>query len=264
MTNTTITAFIYTILAGSSTGIGGLTALFIKRKNLRFLSGSLGFSAGVMIYIALGELLDEADALIHSEYGIKGGLITAAAFFGGMILIAAVDKLIPDEEITSKLTDTGKTDKTYDTAILRTGLIAALAMAIHNFPEGLATFISAVGLPETAPAIVAAIAIHNIPEGMAVAVPIYMATGSRRRAFGYSLLSGLTEPVGAVFGYIVLRPYLNNTVYAVLFAATAGIMTYISISELIPASHKYGPPKDSVTGTVLGMAAMAAAVIVMG
>ena len=259
-----LTALMYTLIAGSSTGIGGLGALFMKRQNLSFLSGSLGFSAGVMIYIALGELLDEADALVYGEYGNMGGIITAAAFFGGMILIAAIDKLIPDEEITSKLTANGSSAGTYDTAILRTGLIAALAMAIHNFPEGLATFISAAGLPETAPAIVTAIAIHNIPEGMAVAVPVYMASGSRRRAFGYSLLSGLTEPLGAIFGCIVLYPYLNNTTYAILYAVTAGIMTYIAISELIPASHKYGPPKYSVTGTVLGMAVMAAAVIVMG
>jgi len=249
-----LAAFIYTLIAGSSTGIGGILSLFVRKDNMRFLSGSLGFSAGVMIYIALGELLDEADALIYQSHGHIGSLITAAAFFGGMLLIAAVDKLLPDDGISAKLIKTA--DNPNSAAILHTGTAAAIAMAVHNFPEGLATFVSAVGLPDTAIAIVAAIAIHNIPEGMAVAVPVYMATGSRSRAFIYSLMSGLTEPIGAAAGYLLLRPFLSPMLYAILFAVTAGIMTFIAVSELIPASHKYGNPGDSTLGTVLGMAVM--------
>lgn len=236
--------------------------MLIKRVGMRFLSISLGFSAGVMIYISLGELLDEADALIYSEYGNLGGIITSAAFFGGMLLIALVDRLIPDDGLAAKFAKSPSSGN-IDPAVLRTGLTAALAMAIHNFPEGMATFISVVGLPESAFAVVAAIAIHNIPEGMAVAVPVYMATQSRSRAFLLSLLSGLTEPIGALVGYILLRPFLSPLLYAVLFALTAGIMTFIAVSELIPASHKYGRQGDSIFGTVLGMALMALASVVL-
>ena len=289
-----ITAFLYTLVAGLSTGIGSLMSLFMKKTGLRFLAGCLGFSAGVMVYIALGELLEDADALLFAEYGTAGSLICSAAFFGGMLVIALIDRLIPDDGFVRAVSSGGKRGRNdgsaprndgissenssiapqyggsasaseeYAPAVMRTGLMAALAMAVHNFPEGLATFVSALGMPEAAPAIVAAIAIHNIPEGIAVAAPIYMATKSRMKAFMYSLLSGLTEPLGAVIGFLVLRPFLSPTLYAVLFALTAGIMVFIAVSELIPASHKYGNASASIAGTVLGMAAMALAVIVMG
>jgi len=264
-----LTAFLYTLAAGLSTGIGSLISLFMKKTGTRFLAGCLGFSAGVMIYIALGELLEDADSVLFSEYGTLGSILCSCAFFGGMLLIAAIDRLIPDDGFVKRQSASSGKSVNHSAAdcapeVMRTGLMAALAMAIHNFPEGLATFFSALGIPDAAPVIVAAIAIHNIPEGIAVSAPIYMATGSRTKAFMYSLMSGLTEPLGAVIGFVLLRPFLSPMLCSVLFAVTAGIMVYIAVSELIPASHRYGNPSVSIAGTVLGMAAMALSMIVLG
>ena len=145
--------------------------------------------------------------------------------------------------------------------LMRVGLLTALAIAIHNFPEGLATFVSALQSPSVAIPIVAAIAIHNIPEGIAVSVPIYQATGSRRKAFCYSFLSGLAEPLGALLGWLVLRPFMNDTVLGILFAGVAGIMVFISFDELLPAAREYGEHHLSLYGLIAGMAVMAVSLL---
>ena len=140
---------------------------------------------------------------------------------------------------------------------MRTGVFTALAIAIHNFPEGLATFVSALQSPEVAIPIVIAIAVHNIPEGIAVSVPVYYATGNKKRAFFLSFASGLSEPVGALIGYLILMPFMSDVVYGVLFAAVAGIMVFISLDELLPSAREYGEHHLSIYGLVAGMAVMA-------
>ena len=144
---------------------------------------------------------------------------------------------------------------------MRLGVFTALAISIHNFPEGLATFVSALQEPGIAIPIVAAIAIHNIPEGIAVSVPIYQATGSRKKTFCYSFLSGLAEPVGALIGWLLLMPFMNDTVYGMIFAAIAGVMIFISFDELLPAAREYGEHHLSVYGLILGMAVMAVSLL---
>jgi ZIP family zinc transporter len=140
---------------------------------------------------------------------------------------------------------------------MRTGLFTALAIAVHNFPEGLATFVSALQAPSMAVPIVVAIAIHNIPEGIAVSVPIFHATGSRKKAFLYSFASGLSEPLAALVGYLILLPFLSDALYGMLFAAVAGIMVFISFDELLPTARAYGEHHLSIYGLVAGMAVMA-------
>ncbi len=252
-------AFILTLIAGLSTGIGSCIAFFARRTNKRFLCVSLGFSAGVMIYVSMIEIFVKAQEALVSELGERtGAWATVLSFFGGMFLIALIDRLIPSEENPheprSVLADNEEKE---GKKLMRTGIFTALAIAIHNFPEGMATFVSALQSPEIAVPIVAAIAIHNIPEGIAVSVPIYQATGNKRKAFFYSFLSGLAEPMGALIGWLILLPIMNEVIFGVIFAAVAGIMVFISVDELLPAAREYGEHHLSVYGMIAGMIVMA-------
>lgn len=265
--NNVLFAFGLTLLAGLSTGIGSLIAFFVKETNKKFLSVSLGFSAGVMIYVSMIEIFPQAQSVLIKPLGEKGGaLATIVGFFGGMLLIALIDKFIPSEENpheVKKVEDMQevkeKKDKSKD--LMRTGVFTAVAIAIHNFPEGLATFISALQEPSIAIPIFIAISIHNIPEGIAVSVPIFYATGDRKKAFKYSFLSGLSEPLGALVGYLILLPFMNDLVFGIIFASVAGIMVFISFDELLPSAREYGEHHLSIYGLIGGMAIMAISLI---
>lgn len=250
-------ALMLTMFAGLSTGIGGLIALFTKRENTRFLSSSLGFSAGVMIYVSFVEILPKARQSLVTHMGANGEWITLLSFFGGMALIGLIDHFIPDNQNPHEIVNPDEIEQTNHKKLYRMGTLTALAIAIHNFPEGLATFIAALQDPTIAIPIVIAIALHNIPEGVAVAVPIFHATGSKKKAFVYSLLSGLSEPLGAIVGWVVLSPFMNEATYGIIFGLVAGIMVFISIDELLPAAEEFGEHHLSIYGMVGGMALMA-------
>ncbi len=254
-----IYAFLLTLFAGLATGIGSALAFFTKRTNTKFLSLSLGFSAGVMIYVSFVEIFFKAKESLSAALGdTRGGWLTVISFFGGMLLIALIDKLIPSVENPHEIKKVEDMEKTESNPkLMRMGLFTALAIAIHNFPEGLATFTAALNDLELGIAIAVAIAIHNIPEGIAVSVPIYYATGNKKKAFTLSFLSGLAEPVGALVGYLILMPFMSDTVFGVLFASVAGIMVFISLDELLPAAREYGEHHLSIYGLVAGMAVMA-------
>lgn len=259
MSNVAI-AFLLTVIAGLSTGIGSGIAFFAKKTNTKFLSVSLGFSAGVMIYVSMMELLPDAADMLSAAFGNKTGALAAIlSFFGGMAVIAVIDKLIPENQNPHSVTSPQHAAQALDSKkrLLRTGLLTALAIGIHNFPEGLATFVAALQDPGIAIPVVVAISIHNIPEGIAVSVPIYYATGDKKKAFWYSFASGLSEPLGAVIGYLLFLPVMNDTVNGGLFAAVAGIMVFISFDELLPAAREYGEHHLSIYGLVGGMAVMA-------
>ena len=252
-------AFLLTLIAGLSTGIGSIISLLTKTTNKKFLSVSLGFSAGVMIYVSMIEIFFKAKERLVLELGEKiGYTITTVSFFLGMLFIAIIDKLIPSDENPHEIQNTkDKNNK----KLARMGLFTALAIAIHNFPEGLATFVSALQEPSLAIPIVVAIAIHNIPEGIAVSVPIYYATGSKKKAFMYSFLSGLSEPVGAIIGWLLLMSIMNNIVFGVIFAMVGGIMVFISFDELLPSAREYGEHHLSIYGLIFGMVVMAISLI---
>lgn len=255
-------AFGMTLLAGLSTGIGSLIALLTRHTNRKFLSVALGFSAGVMIYVSLVEILAQAQTTLAAALGTRGGHTAAvAAFFAGMGVIALIDKLIPEGENPHEVKLAEAMAQPVPARLMRMGVFTALAIAVHNFPEGLATFVSALQQPGLALPIVAAIAIHNIPEGIAVSVPIYQATGSRGKAFLYSFASGLAEPAGALVGWLVLRPFMSDTVFGLLFAGVAGIMVFISFDELLPAAREYGENHLSLYGLIAGMALMAVSLL---
>ena len=258
-------AFGLTLFAGLSTGIGSALAFFTKRTNTRFLSIALGFSAGVMIYVSFTEMFSVAQDFLTAELGeIGGNWLTVLSFFLGIFLAALIDTLVPSFENPHEIRKVEDMDIEHSERfkrLYRMGLIAALALAIHNFPEGLATFASAlvdmkIGIP-----IAVAVAIHNIPEGIAVSIPIFYATGDRKKAFFYSFLSGLAEPLGALIGYIILFKFFNDIVFGILFASVAGIMVFISLDELLPASREYGEPHMSIYGLIVGMIVMAVSLL---
>jgi ZIP family zinc transporter len=291
-------AFGLTLFAGMATAIGSVIVFTAKRLDYRFLSVATGFSAGVMLYVSFVEIFFKGvDALVQ-RFGETGAQwINAGSFFGGMLLIGLIDNLIPaaenphephSEAETLPLHDPSapipdfaslseselKSPDTHDHGahhkLLRMGLFTALAIGIHNFPEGLAAFLAALQNPGLGVAIAIAIALHNIPEGVSVAVPIFYATGNRKKAFLYSALSGLAEPIGAVIGYVAIGFFLGGStgvippeVMGIFFGGIAGIMVYISLDELLPASRAYGKGHDSLFGMVAGMLVMALSLLLM-
>lgn len=260
-------AFSLTLFAGLSTGVGSALAFFSKPPNARFLAASLGFSAGVMIYVSMVEIFVKARQALSAAMGdFHGYLLTTTAFFGGILLIAIIDKLVPSYENPHEIRGVdemtcGAKPQPSAQNLERMGLFSALAIAIHNFPEGLATFIGGLQDPTLGISIAVAIAIHNIPEGIAVSVPIYYATGSRKKAFCLSFLSGLSEPLGALIGFFLLFQYMNDFVFGMLFAVVAGIMVFISLDELLPTAEKYGEHHVAMYGVVMGMVVMAASLL---
>ena len=247
-------AILLTALAGLSTGIGSAIAYAIRKPKAVYLSFGLGFSAGAMIYISFVELLPAAVDVVGQFQG-------AAVFFAGVGVAGLIDLVIPNSESPHHFGDPeGAPGTGANSGLMRVGVMTALAVGIHNFPEGLATFGAALTSVRLGTVTAIAIAIHNIPEGVAVSLPIFYATGNRRKAFGLSFASGLAEPVGAVIGYVVLLPFLSDRLIAALLAFVAGIMVYISL-DVLPVAHRGG--HAAVVGTVLGMLVMAASLLML-
>lgn len=244
-----------TVMAGLATGVGSIIALFAKTTNTKFLAASLGFSAGVMIYVSMIEIFNKGRDYLSVSFGGKWGYwLAVAAFFGGILFIGLIDYFVPSTEgDIGNLTE----KESRSIALKRMGFMTALAIGIHNFPEGLATFTSALKDPHLGIAIAVAIAIHNIPEGIATSVPIYYSSGSRRKAFWVSFFSGITEPLGAIIGFLLLRPFFNDTIFGILFGAIAGIMVFISLEELLPMAREYEKSKVTIIGVITGMAVIA-------
>ncbi|MGD9138483.1 MAG: zinc transporter ZupT [Desulfobacterales bacterium] len=265
MENNVLFALGLTLFAGLSTGIGSLIGFMSKQFNPRFLTIALGFSAGVMIYVSMIEIFVKARDSLTFSFGDKMGyVLTVVSFFAGIAVIALIDKLIPVYEnphemnVEQKIKDSTDEQKS---KLMRMGMFSALAIGIHNFPEGLATFMSGLTNPTLGVSIAVAIAIHNIPEGLAVSAPIFYATRSRKKAFVYSFLSGLAEPLGALIGYFVLRSIFNEATFGVIFASVAGIMVYISIDELLPTAEEYGEHHLAIGGLIVGMFIMAVSLL---
>lgn len=273
-------AMLLTLFAGFSTAIGSIIAFFSRKDDLRVLSLGLGFSAGVMIYISFMEILPTALKDFKNYYNSRWAeLLGLACFFGGILISLLIDKLIPEdvnphepkEDLSElkicplpqkgqnppKFHPGEKLHQINTKALKRTGIFTALAIAIHNFPEGFATFISSLDNLTLGIAIAIAVAIHNIPEGLAVSLPIYHATGDKKKAFIYSALSGLAEPLGAFVGALILLPFIGDLTLAISFAVIAGIMVFISLDELLPAAKTYDKAHDSLYGLIAGMAIMA-------
>ena len=239
-------ALLLSTLAGLSTIIGSFLAIFVRKPGARFMAFTLGFSAGVMILLSFMELL---------AHGIETvGFVPAyVAFFAGMLCLFLIDVLIPHEYLAER-----QTAREGQGSLLKTGLLVALGIGVHNFPEGMATLAGTLQDVRLGAAIAFAIALHNIPEGLAVSVPVYAATGSRSKAFLWSFLAGVAEPVGAAVAALVLLPFLNDAVLGLMLSAVAGVMVFISLDELVPVARSFGAAHHSILGVAAGMAVMVA------
>lgn len=257
--------FLLTLLAGLSTGVGGYLAFFIKRQNVSAMAFMLGFSAGVMIYISFVEILKQSQVYLHHSLGKTGDWLLILSFFAGIALTALIDNIFPDHIDPNLLSNetTDEAESLKRRALNRTGLLTALAIGVHNLPEGLVTFMASYSNVSWGLSIAIAIAIHNIPEGVAVALPIYQATNNKRKAFSLALLSGVAEPIGALIGYFLLWPFLNELTMGVVFAVIAGIMIYISFDELIPIAANYAQSGYALSGLFLGMLVMAISLVLL-
>ncbi|HAH06817.1 MAG TPA: zinc transporter ZupT [Elusimicrobia bacterium] len=253
-------ALMLTTAAGMATGIGSAIAFFAKRSSPKFLASTLGFSAGVMIFMCLVEILPEARESLLAQFGPTAGpWIALAAFFGGIAFTGLIDTLVPSFENPHEargIEEMTEERRAGDRRLMRMGLFSAFALSIHNLPEGLGTFMAGLQGPAVGLPIAFAIFLHNIPEGISVSVPIYFATGDRKKAFFYSFLTGFCEPVGALLGYLLLGPFLEKG-FGLVLALVAGIMIYIAFDELLPAAHESGEHHCAVWGLIAGMAVIA-------
>jgi ZIP family zinc transporter len=265
-------AFWLCLLASLATGVGSCIAFFCKTTNRKLLSVALGFSAGMMIYVSFVEIFQMAQVSLVAGYGLKQGtILTVLGFFGGMGIIALIDKFVPEVENPHEIKDYSHTHLTGEEQkglsglqqkkLMRTGLFMAFALGLHNFPEGLVTFLTALQDPKVGVSICIAIAIHNIPEGISVSVPIFYATGSKKKAFVYSFLSGFAEPIGALLGYFLVIQFIPQESFGIVSAAMAGIMVFVCLDELLPAAREYGEHHLSIYGMMIGMVVMAGSLL---
>lgn len=278
-------AFLLTLMAGLSTGIGGIVIWKAKRTNRRLLSAGLGFSAGVMVYVSFVELFVEGREYLGQGHSPEmATVLNVVYFFVGIVFVLLIDRFVPQHENPHELPDSDVAEQTYAyeqrygeqiekqggdftykevKGLARTGFLAALAVGIHNFPEGMATFASAIACPRLGITIALAIAIHNIPEGITVAVPVYYATGDKRRAFRAALISGMAEPIGAIVAFLFLLPFLTPVVLGTIFSMVSGIMVFIAIDVLMPSAEKYGQHHVGIYGFVAGMGVMAISLLLL-
>lgn len=233
-------------LAGFFTVIGSLITFLIRDLKKSYLHFSLGLSTGVMIYVSFVELLTIS---IRNIGIVKANL----AFFAGIILFMLIDFLIPHQYIEERTTK----GTCSDSKLMKSGVLIAIGIAIHNFPEGLAVFMSSLSSIRLGIVLAVAIALHNIPEGLAVAMPIFYATKSKGKAIWYSFLSGFAEPMGAVLGLVILMPLFTPFVLYFFLALVAGIMVFISFDELLPLSCESGSYHVAIAGIIIGMLMMA-------
>ncbi len=254
-----------TTIVGLSMAVGSLLSFLVKETNKKFLSLSLSFSAGIMIYVSFMAILPEGIELIEGYYGEESGhLIALGGFFGGMLITAIVEKLVHRFGGHYHGHDHHDNDCHHHEHhgengehLSKLGLMSAIAIAIHNLPEGLAIFTAGLKDISVAIPIAAAVILHNIPLSIAISVPIYYSTGSKQKAFLYSLLVGLCQPVGAIIGYLILSSFFNDLLFGILFSIVAGIMIFVSLDELLPSSQKYEDHHISVYGAIAGMIVMA-------
>lgn len=264
MSNVAI-AFVSTALAGLATMLGALIVFLSKSDNKRFLSAALGFSAGVMIFISFMEMMPMAqENFMTTMSDAKAQWMVLVSFFGSMAVFGLISHLVPEADEPHEIkTEEEMEEKSHELALEQVGLKSALAIGIHNFPEGMVTFMTSLIDPAMGVSIAIAIAMHNIPEGIGVAAPIYFATKDKKRALWLTFLSGVSEPIGAILAYLLLRPFLTPTLFGVVFGAISGIMVLISFDELLPASRAYGETHLSLLGLIFGMMVMGASLVVL-
>ncbi len=258
-----IPAMLITLFAGLATTIGGGIAFIVKKNSLKALSVGMGFSAGVMIFLSFTEMLPEANKLLYAHFPNNHEWITLIGFLTGLVIAILIDYFLPDHVDEEDMLHP-ETPAKHNYMIKRAGLVTAIAICVHNFPEGMATFFTTTQNITLGLSVGLAIAIHNIPEGIAVALPIYHVTGKKRYAMLYAALSGITEPIGALVGMLIFGLFLPQVLIGALMAAVAGIMIYISFDTLLPLAKEYGDWHQSLVGILSGIIVMWVSLILIG
>lgn len=256
-------AFLLTLLAGLTTAVGGAVAFIVKRDNLKALSIGLGFSAGVMIFISFMDIIPEAKELLAVNFSETCEWLVFAGFILGIIVAILIDYFLPDHIDTDELMEPDAPSK-HHYRIRRAGLFTAIAICVHNFPEGMATFLTTTQNVTLGVSVGLAIAIHNIPEGISVALPIYHVTGKKRYAMLYAALSGISEPLGALIGIFLFQLFVPHIMVGILLAAVAGIMIYLSFDTLLPLAKEYGDWHLSIVGIMSGILFIWMSLLLMG
>ena len=260
-TQNLLIALAVTTVAGLATGFGSLLVVASKGPNARLLAFGLAFACGAMVYVSLGEILTKSITAFSAQFGDRLGFTWGTlSFLAGVLLIVTIDRLVPNPHERLEVDDPYFREHNRD-YVKRVGLLTAIAITAHNFPEGLATFFATLENPGVGLPLAFAIAIHNIPEGIAIAVPVYFATNNKTYAFVACLLSGLAEPVGAIVGYVLLRPFLSDAVFGAVFGLIAGVMVFLALDELLPAAKRYAKGHETVYGLVTGMGALAISLV---
>lgn len=261
-------AFAVCAAAAASTVLGSIFVLRANHANPRLLAFGLAFAGGAMVYVSLVEIFNKSVTAFSAGYGPQIGYAYATlSFFAGVFMLAIIDRVIPNphegmderEVLHEYGHHHGQTAATPNVA--RVGLLAAAAITAHNFPEGLATFFATLDNPVVGLPLAMAIAIHNIPEGVSIAIPVYYATGSRRKAILATLVSALAEPAGALIGYLLLAPFLTQAVFGGVFGVIAGVMVFLALDELMPEAKRYSKGHEAVYGMIIGMAALALSLV---
>lgn len=274
--NNVFLSFGLTVLVGLSMGLGSIMSFIVSKTHRKLLAISLSFAAGIMIYVSFMEMLPEGIHLIEEYVGEKGNIIAISWFFGGMFLSAIIEKLVHvfagdyHGHHHGHSHNDHKHDHHHDHDheeghhLSKLGMMSAVAIGVHNLPEGLALFTAGIKDITLALPIAAAVIIHNIPLSIAISVPIYYSTGSKKKAFFYTLIVGLCQPLGAIIGYMLLSKHFNDLLFGTLFSIVAGIMVFVSLDELLPASQKYEDHHISVYGAIAGMIVMAISLSFLG
>ena len=256
-------ALLMTLFAGLSTAIGGGIAFVVKKNNLKALSIGLGFSAGVMIFLSFNEIIPEAAKMLELNFPNDHNWIVYLGFIIGIIVAILIDYFLPDHIDTEELMHPEVPGNNRH-MLKRAGLFTTIAICVHNFPEGMATFLTTTQDITLGFSVALAIAIHNIPEGISVALPMYHVTGKKRYAMLYAALSGITEPIGALVGMFVFSIFLPQALIGALMSAVAGIMIYIAFDTLLPLAKEYGNWHLSMIGIVSGILFIWISLILIG
>lgn len=238
---TTINAFLISTIAGMSTLLGGIIIfLNIKENKIqKFISFCLAFSIAIMIGISITDLIPSSFFNILFNFKLsKAIFIILLSFIIGVVTVLFINKLM---------------DKQDSNSLYKLGILSMFALMLHNFPEGIATFIGSVQDEALGIKLSLAIMFHNIPEGISIAVPIYYATGSKKKALYNTFLSGLAEPLGALLAYIFLKNYITDVMISIVLLFVAGIMITLSIQEMLPKALSYKENKFIYLGLFIGI-----------
>ncbi len=262
-----LTALVASALAGLATSVGGVLALSHRTLQRSWLAVALAFASGAMLVVSLVEMLPSGIESLEQQLAPRAAAAVGfGAFFAGIGIVLTIDRFLP-ESLNPNETEGREADLESDhlaqtRRLLRSGLLVALVLGLHNFPEGMATFLATYADPQLGATMTVAIAIHNVPEGIAVAAPVYAATRSRTTALVWATLSGLTEPVGGLIAAGLVAWVIPPAFFGVFYGVVAGMMVFLALDELLPGAWRYQTTKhQTVYGMLAGMAMVAVSLV---